>query len=317
MQKKAKIYVAGHTGLIGSALVRKLKHSSYPNVITRTRNALDLTDRKQVERFFSKEKPDYVILAAAKVGGIHANNTYPAEFIFENLSIQNNVIDLAYQHGVKKLLFLASSCVYPKQCKQPMVEEYLLTGAIETTNEPYAVAKLAGIKMCQAYNKQYGANFISVIPANVYGVNDHFDENGHVLAALIAKFYLACNQKSKNISIWGTGKPKREFFFVDDLADACMFLLKNYDRSEVINLGTGLETSIAELALMIKGITGFKGELVFDKSKPDGNPRRLLDNSKVTTLGWKASTSLEEGLGVTWQWYKKNWKSNLNEPKKR
>ncbi len=306
MQKNAKIYVAGHTGLIGSALVRKLEDLSYPNVITRTRKALDLTDRKRVEHFFSKERPDYVILAAAKVGGIHANSTYPAEFIFENLSIQNNVIDLAYRNGVKKLLFLASSCVYPKLCKQPMKEEYLLTGAIEATNEPYAMAKLAGIKMCQAYNKQYDANFISVIPANVYGMNDHFDENGHVLAALIEKFNHARDQKSKNVTIWGTGKPIREFFFVDDLADACIYLLNNYDQSEVINLGTGKETSIAELAGQIKKIIGFEGGLIFDKSKPDGNPRRLLDNSKVTTIGWKSNTSLEEGLKLTWEWYKKH-----------
>ncbi len=306
MQKNAKIYVAGHTGLIGSALVRKLEDLSYPNVITRTRKALDLTDRKRVEHFFSKERPDYVILAAAKVGGIHANSTYPAEFIFENLSIQNNVIDLAYRNGVKKLLFLASSCVYPKLCKQPMKEEYLLTGAIEATNEPYAMAKLAGIKMCQAYNKQYDANFISVIPANVYGMNDHFDENGHVLAALIEKFNHARDQKSKNVTIWGTGKPIREFFFVDDLADACIYLLNNYDQSEVINLGTGKETSIAELAGQIKKIIGFEGGLIFDKSKPDGNPRRLLDSRKIKALGWEASTSLEKGLQLICEWYQKN-----------
>ena len=297
--------MAGHTGLIGSALIRKLKVLSFSNVITRTRKALDLTDRKKIKSFFSKERPEYVILAAAKVGGIYANNTYPAEFIFENLSIQNNVIDQAYRYGVKKLLFLASSCVYPKLCKQPMKEEYLMTGPIETTNEPYAVAKLSGIKMCQAYHKQYGANFISVIPANVYGMNDHFDENGHVLAALVKKFYTACDKKYKSVSIWGTGKPMREFFYVDDLADACIFLLRNYDQSEVINLGVGKETSISDLASRIKEISGFKGELIFDKSKPDGNPRRLLDNSKITSMGWKADTTLEEGLNLTWKWYKK------------
>ena len=297
--------MAGHTGLIGSALIRKLKVLSFSNVITRTRKALDLTDRKKVKSFFSKERPEYVILAAAKVGGIYANNTYPAEFIFENLSIQNNVIDQAYRYGVKKLLFLASSCVYPKLCKQPMKEEYLMAGPIETTNEPYAVAKLSGIKMCQAYRKQYGANFISVIPANVYGMNDHFDENGHVLAALVKKFYTACDEKYKSVSIWGTGKPMREFFYVDDLADACIFLLRNYDQSEVINLGVGKETSISDLASRIKEISGFNGELIFDKSKPDGNPRRLLDNSKITSMGWKADTTLEEGLNLTWKWYKK------------
>lgn len=297
--------MAGHTGLIGSALIRKLKVFSFSNVITRTRKALDLTDRKKVKSFFSKERPEYVILAAAKVGGIYANNTYPAEFIFENLSIQNNVIDQAYRYGVKKLLFLASSCVYPKLCKQPMKEEYLMAGPIETTNEPYAVAKLSGIKMCQAYRKQYGANFISVIPANVYGINDHFDENGHVLAALVKKFYTACDEKYKSVSIWGTGKPMREFFYVDDLADACIFLLRNYDQSEVINLGVGKETSISDLASRIKEISGFNGELIFDKSKPDGNPRRLLDNNKITSMGWKADTTLEEGLNLTWKWYKK------------
>jgi GDP-L-fucose synthase len=308
MRKKSKIYVAGHTGLIGSALIRKLKDLSYPNIITRTRKALDLTNRKKVENFFAKERPDYVILAAAKVGGVHANNTYPAEFIFENLTIQNNVIDLAYRYGVKKLLFLASSCIYPKLCKQPMKEKYLLTGSIEETSEAFAVAKLAGIKMCQAYHKQFGANFISVIPANVYGMNDHFDENGHVLAALIEKFYHACEQKNKNVSILGTGKPKREFFFVDDLADACVFLLKNYDQPEVLNLGTGRETSILELANQIKELTGFKGRLVFDKTKPDGNPRRLLDNSEITAMGWKAKTSLEIGIKLTWEWYQNNQK---------
>ena len=306
MQKRDKIYVAGHTGLIGSALVRRLKSLSYDNVVTRTRNALDLTDRKKVEQFFLQEKPDCVILAAAKVGGIHANNTYPAEFIFENLSIQNNVIDLAHRSGVKKLLFLASSCVYPKLCAQPMQEQDLLTGAIEATNEPYAIAKLAGIKMCQAYQRQYGANFISVIPANVYGMNDHFDENGHVLAALIEKFYLARQQKLEDVVIWGTGKPKREFFFVNDMADACIFLLNNYDQPDVINLGTGIETSIAELAGQIKKVMRFDGALRFDTSKPDGNPRRLLDSSKIKALGWEASTSLEKGLQLTCEWYQKN-----------
>jgi GDP-L-fucose synthase len=306
MQKTDKIYVAGHTGLIGSAMVRKLKNLSYGNVVTRTRNTLDLTDRKKVEEFFSQERPDCVILAAAKIGGIKANNTYPAEFIFKNLSIQNNVIDLAHRYGVKKLLFLASSCIYPKQCNQPMQEQDILTGAIEATNEPYAIAKLAGIKMCQAYHRQYAANFISVIPANVYGMNDHFDENGHVLAALIAKFHLAHDQKSKNVVIWGTGKPKREFFFVDDLADACIFLLNNYDQPEVVNLGTGKETSIAELASLIKEVVGFEGALIFDSSQPDGNPRRLLDSQRIENLGWKASTSLKKGIQLTWDWYRKN-----------
>ncbi len=306
MKKSDKIYVAGHTGLIGSALLRKLKSLSYDHVVTRTRSALDLTDRNKVEHFFSQERPDCVILAAAKVGGIHANNTYPAEFIFKNLSIQNNVIDQAHRYGVKKLLFLASSCVYPKQCNQPIKEQDLLTGAIEATNEHYAIAKLAGIKMCQAYHKQYGANFISVIPANVYGMNDHFDEYGHVLAALIEKFHIAREKKSEDVVIWGTGKPKREFLFVDDMADACIFLLNNYDQPEVINLGSGIETSIAELAGQIKEVVGFEGGLMFDSSKPDGNPRRLLDIRKIKDLGWEANTSLEKGLQLTCEWYQKN-----------
>jgi len=306
MNKKSKIYVAGHKGLIGSAIVRKLNRLSYKNVVTRTRKALDLSDSKKVERFLSKERPEYIILAAAKVGGIHANCAYPAEFIYENLAIQNNIIELAYRIKVKKLLFLTSSCVYPKFCKQPIKEDYLMTGVIEPTNEPYAVAKLAGIKMCQAYNKQYGANFISVVPANVYGINDHFNENGHVVAALIEKFYQAKKNNSKSVSIWGTGRPKREFFFVDDLADVCIFLLKNYNQANLINVGTGQETSIAQLARRIKKISGFHGELVFDKLKPDGNLRRKLDNSKISAMGWEAQTGLDEGLTITWEWYNNN-----------
>jgi len=303
MDIKSKIYVAGHTGLVGSAILRKLKLMGYSRILTRTHRSLDLTDRRKVERFFASEHPEYVVLAAAKVGGIHANTTYPAEFIFENLSIQNNVINLAWKYRVKKLLFLASSCAYPKKCLQPMREESLLTGQLEPTNEPYAIAKLAGIKLCEAYHGQYGAKFISVIPANVYGINDRFDENGHVLPTLIRKFHQACLKKSKKIVILGTGKPKREFFYVDDLAEACIFLLKRYERPEVINVGIGHETSIAQLARKIKRISGFKGELVFDKSRPDGNPRRLLDSSKVSAFGWKARTSLDEGLRFTWDWY--------------
>jgi len=304
MNRKSKIYVAGHKGLIGSAIVRRLNKLSYENVITRTRKALDLSDSKKVERFLSNERPEYIILAAAKVGGIHANSTYPADFIYENLAIQNNIIELAHKIKVKKLLFLTSSCVYPKFCKQPIKEDYLMTGIIEPTNEPYAVAKLAGIKMCQAYNKQYGTNFISVVPANVYGINDHFNENGHVVAALIEKFFQAKKNNSKSVSIWGTGKPKREFFFVDDLADACIFLLKNYNQANLINVGTGKETSIIQLARRIKKVSGFHGELVFDKLKPDGNPRRILDNSKISAMGWEAQTNLDKGLKITWEWYK-------------
>jgi GDP-L-fucose synthase len=303
MDTNSKIYVAGHAGLIGSAILRKLKLSGYSRILTRTHNSLDLTDRRKVERFFSREHPEYVVLAAARVGGIQANDTYPAEFIFENLSIQNNVIDSAWKYRVKKLLFLASSCVYPKQCSQPMREEFLLTGPLEPTNEPYAIAKLSGIKMCQAYHRQYGAKFISAIPANVYGINDHFNENGHVLATLIKRFHQACLRKSRKIVIWGTGKPKREFFYVDDVAEACIFLLKHYDQPGVINIGMGHETSIAQLARKIQRISGFKGDLVFDESRPDGNLRRLLDSSKISTAGWKAQTSLDEGLQLTWNWY--------------
>jgi len=303
MDTNSKIYVAGHAGLIGSAILRKLKLSGYSRILTRTHNSLDLTDRRKVERFFSREHPEYVVLAAARVGGIQANDTYPAEFIFENLSIQNNVIDSAWKYRVKKLLFLASSCVYPKQCSQPMREEFLLTGPLEPTNEPYAIAKLSGIKMCQAYHRQYGAKFISAIPANVYGINDHFNEDGHVLPNLIKKFHQACLKKSRKVVIWGTGKPKRDFFYVDDLAEACIFLLDHYDRPEVINIGVGHETSIAQLALKIQRISGFRGELVFDKSRPDGNPRRLLDSCKISAAGWKAQTSLDEGLQLTWNWY--------------
>ena len=303
MNKNSKIYIAGHTGLIGSGILRKLKLMGYTRILTRTHKSLDLIDRGKVEHFFAKEQPEYVVLAAAKVGGIQANESYPAEFIFDNLSIQNNVIDLSWRYQVKKLLFLGSSCAYPKKCSQPMREESLLTGVLEPTNEPYAIAKLAGIQLCQAYHRQYGAKFISVIPANVYGINDHFDGRGHVLPTLIKKFHQACLKNSRKVVLLGTGKPKREFFYVDDLADACLFLLKKYDRPEVINVGVGREASIALLARKIKQISGFSGELVYDKSRPDGNSRRLLDSSKVSALGWQARTSLDEGLQLTWNWY--------------
>lgn len=289
--------------MIGSAVLRKLKLLGYFRVITRTHKSLELTDRKKVERFFDKERPEYVILAAAKVGNIQANEKFPAEFIFENLSIQNNVIDLAWRYRVKKLLYLGSSCAYPKKCSQPMQEESLLTGLLEPTNEPYAIAKLAGIKMCQAYRKQYGAKFISAIPANVYGINDHFDENSHVLPSLIKKFHQASLNNSSKVVIWGSGKPKREFFYVDDLAEACVFLLKYYNDSEVINVGVGQETSIAQLAQKIQRISGYRGDIVFDKSRPDGNPRRFLDSRKISAVGWKARVSLDEGLELTWNWY--------------
>ena len=303
MNKSSKIFVAGHTGLIGSAIIRKLRLMGYTQIITRTRKSLDLKDRKRTNSFFSKEKPEYVILAAAKVGSIQANYAYPAEFIFENLMIQNNVIDLSWRHRVKKLLYFGSSCAYPKKCSQPIKEESLLTGSLEPTNEPYAIAKLAGIKMCQAYHRQYGAKFISVIPANVYGINDHFDGNSHVLPTLIKRFHQACLKKSRKVVLWGTGKPKREFFYVDDLADACLFLLKKYNDPDVINVGIGQETSIAQLAQKIKKISGYRGELFYDTSRPDGNPCRLLNSRKVSELGWVARTSLDTGLQLTWNWY--------------
>ena len=298
-----KIFLAGHKGLVGSAILRKLKENKFKNIILADRKKLNLLDQKSVLYFLKRKKPDLVIIAAAKVGGIYHNNVHGADFIYENLQIQNNLIHGSYRSNIKKLIFLGSSCIYPKNSKQPIKEDYLMTGVIEPTNEPYAVAKLAGIKMCQAYNKQYGANFISVVPANVYGINDHFNENGHVVAALIEKFYQAKKNNSKSVSIWGTGRPKREFFFVDDLADVCIFLLKNYNQANLINVGTGQETSIAQLARRIKKISGFHGELVFDKLKPDGNPRRILDNSKISAMGWEAQTSLDKGLKITWEWY--------------
>ena len=305
MNKNSRIYVAGHTGLIGSALLRLLKEKSYSNIITRTRKSLDLTDQKAVDRFFAKEKLEYIFLAAARVGGIHANKTYPAEFIYQNLMIQSNVINCALKYKTKKLLNLSSSCIYPKKSKHPMKEEYLFSGDIEETNEAYGMAKLAGIKMCQAYHRQYGANFISVIPANVYGIGDHFDENGHVLAALLGKFHQARQQNKKTVTLWGTGKPKREFLYVDDAAKGCLFLMKKYHRPEPVNLGIGRETSIAQLARMVQSTVGYRGSLKFDTSKPDGNPRRLLDSGKIHGLGWQAGVSLENGLKLTYDWYRK------------
>lgn len=304
MKKNSSIYVAGHKGLIGSAIMRKLKLQGCKNIITRTHKELDLADKRKVESFFAKEKPEYVFLAAAKVGGIYANNAYPAEFIYQNLMIQINVIDLSYKYDVKKLLFLASSCIYPKTCKQPMKEEHLLTGPIELTNEAFAVAKLAGIKMCQAYNRQYRTNFISVIPANIYGINDRFDENAHVVSSLIKNFHEAKIKAQEGVTIWGSGKSKRDFLYVDDLADACLFLMKNYNSSEIINVGTGVETSIKELAELVRQITGFKGKIIYDTTKPDGNPRRFLDSSKIKALGWEPNIVLNKGLRLTYSWYK-------------
>jgi GDP-L-fucose synthase len=309
MTKNSLIYVAGHTGLVGSAIFRRLKARGYKNLITKTHREMDLTERKKVEKFFIKELPEYVFLAAAKVGGIHANSTYPAKFIYENLMIQTNVIDLSYRYGVKKLLFLGSSCIYPKMSPQPMREEYLLTGHLEPTNEAFAIAKIAGIKMCEAYNRQYGTNFISVVPANVYGPNDHFDEDGHVVASLIRKIYEAKTKGHRSITVWGTGKPKREFLYVDDLADACIFLMDRYSKNEVINVGTGCSTSIAELSCLIKQAVGFDGRIDYDITRPDGNPERLLDTSKITALGWRPEVPLAEGLKMTYEWYKKHVKN--------
>jgi GDP-L-fucose synthase len=342
MKLDSKIYVAGHRGLVGSAIHRKLKENGYTNIIARTSKELDLERQALVEPFFQEQRPEYVFLAAAKVGGIWANSTFPAEFIYSNLMVQMNVIHSAYRTGVKKLLFLGSSCIYPKHCPQPMKEEYLLTGPLEPTNEPYAVAKIAGIKTCQSYNRQYSTNYISVMPTNLYGPNDNFDlETSHVLPALIRKFHLAklaakgdwegiqkdethygpipkdvrsavsglvTNQQSaignpQSVFLWGTGSPKREFLYVNDLADACVFLMNHYDESDIINVGCGEDISIAELALLVKDVVGYTGNIEYDTKKPDGTPRKLLDVSKLMGLGWKPKTSLEEGITKTYEWY--------------
>lgn len=306
MEKNSKIYVAGHRGLVGSAIVRNLEKNGYSNLIFRTFSELDLTDQKATAEFFAKEKPEYVFLAAAKVGGIKANNDFPADFIFQNLQIQNNIIHNAYLAGAKKLLFLGSSCIYPRNCPQPIKEEYLLTGPLEKTNEAYAVAKIAGIKMCQSYNKQYGTKFISVMPTNLYGPNDNFDlESSHVLPALLRKFHEAKIQNSQEVIMWGTGKPKREFLHVNDLADACVFLMNNYEAPEIVNIGTGEDVEIIELARMIKDIVGFEGEIKNDLEKPDGTPRKLLDVSKLHSLGWKHKIPLTEGIKETYDWFLK------------
>lgn len=304
LHKDAKIYVAGHRGLVGSAICRKLQELGYHNILTRSHHELDLRNQKDVDEFFAHERPDYVFLAAAKVGGIIANSTYPAEFIYDNLMISAHVIHASYKYGVKKLLFLGSSCIYPRLCPQPIKEEYLLTGALEWTNEPYAVAKIAGIKLCQAYNKQYGTNFISCMPTNLYGPGDNFDlQNSHVIPALMKKMHDAKMRGDSQVVIWGSGTPYREFLHVDDLADACVFLMQNYVGNEQVNVGTGADVTIAELAHLIKDVVGFEGELVFDRSKPDGTPRKLLDVSVLHNLGWKASVGLQDGLSATYAWY--------------
>lgn len=302
MEKNAKIYVAGHRGMVGSAIVRKLEKEGYTNIITRLSKDLDLRNQQEVADFFAAEKPDYVFLAAAKVGGIVANNTYRAEFLYDNLCIQNNVIHNAYLNNIKKLMFLGSSCIYPKMAPQPLKEEYLLTGILESTNEPYAIAKIAGIKMCDAYRDQYGCNFISVMPTNLYGYNDNYHpQNSHVLPALIRKFHEAKVGNAANVTIWGSGSPMREFLFADDLAEACYYLMENYDEAGLVNVGTGEDITIKNLALTIKEIVGFEGDLVFDSTKPDGTPRKLMDVSKLHAKGWKHTINLPEGIKYAYQ----------------
>ncbi|NET05678.1 MAG: GDP-L-fucose synthase [Symploca sp. SIO2B6] len=310
MNKESKIYVAGHRGLVGSAIVRTLRANGYDNLILKTSQELDLRKQTEVEAFFAQEHPDYVFLAAAKVGGINANNIYRAEFLYDNLMIEANIINSAYLHKVKKLLFLGSSCIYPKLCPQPMKEDYLLTGFLEPTNEPYAIAKITGIKLCENYCRQYGVNFISAMPTNLYGPQDNFDlTNSHVLPALIRKFHEAKISNSQYVEVWGTGSALREFLYADDLAKALIFLMENYQDIEFINVGTGEEVAIKELALIIKAVVGYEGELKFDTSKPDGTPRKLLDTSKLNALGWQAETSLKEGIEITYKWFLDNYSS--------
>ncbi|MBQ2799430.1 MAG: GDP-L-fucose synthase [Ruminiclostridium sp.] len=310
MEKDAKIYIAGHKGMVGSAIVRNLQSKGYTNIVTRTFEELDLTRQADVEKFFEEEKPDYVVLAAAKVGGILANNTYPADFIWVNLEIQNNVIKSAFNNKVKKLLFLGSSCIYPRMAPQPMKESCLLTSELEKTNEAYALAKISGLKMCEFFNKQYGTDYISVMPTNLYGFNDNYHpENSHVLPALIRRFHEAKQNNASEVVVWGTGKVLREFLYVDDLADACVYLLNNYSGNETVNIGTGKEVTIRELAETVKRVVGFEGELVFDTTKPDGTPRKLLDVSKLTGLGWTYKTELEEGIKLAYQDFLENYEN--------
>lgn len=304
MDKKSKIYVAGHRGLVGSAIMRNLQEQGYNNIIVRTHGELDLTRQKDVEEFFETEKPEYVFLSAAKVGGIHANNTYPAEFIYNNLMIETNIIHSAYKTGVKKLLFLGSSCIYPKFAQQPIKEEYLLTGSLEETNEAYAIAKITGIELCKFYRRQYGCDFISAMPTNMYGLNDNFDLNtSHVMPALIRKFHEAKLNGAKEVVMWGTGKPKREFLYSDDLADALVFLMNNYSEEIHVNVGTGEDVEIGELARIIKDIVGYEGEILNDLSKPDGTPRKVMDVSKLHNMGWKHKVKLKDGISKVYEWY--------------
>ena len=310
MKKDSKIFLAGHNGLVGSAILRQLRKEGYSNLICKNRDELDLLDSIAVENFFKTEKPEYVFLAAAKVGGIHANNSYPADFIYQNLKIQNNIIHNTYLNNAKKLIFLGSSCIYPRECPQPIKEEYLLTGPLEETNEAYAIAKIAGIKMCQSYNKQYGTKFISVMPTNLYGINDNFNlTTSHVLPALLRKFHDAKVNNKSEVVMWGTGSPMREFLFVDDMADACIHLMNNYNKDEIVNIGTGEDISIKNLSLLIKELTRFKGKIVNDITKPDGTPKKLLDVSKLHNFGWKHKIELKEGIERTYKWFLENYKN--------
>ena len=301
MNKTDKIYIAGHRGMVGSAIVRKLSNDGFTNIIYKTSSELDLTNQQAVNDFFASEKPDYVFLAAAKVGGIHANNIYRADFIYQNMMIESNIIHASYTNNVTKLLFLGSSCIYPKMAPQPLKEEYLLTDTLEQTNEPYAIAKIAGIKMCEAYRDQYGCNFISAMPTNLYGPNDNYDlNNSHVLPALIRKFHTAKENGSSSVELWGTGSPMREFLHVDDLAKACVFLMETYNDKGFVNVGTGTDITIKDLALTIKEIVGFEGELTFDSTKPDGTPRKIMDVTKINTLGWKHKIELKDGIKMVY-----------------
>ena len=309
MEKNSKIYVAGHRGLVGSAIVRNLEANGFTNIITRTHAQLDLTNQADVRKFFEEERPEYVFLAAAKVGGIHANNTYPADFIYDNLMIQNNVIKAAHDFKVTKLLFLGSTCIYPKMAPQPIKEEYLLTGALEETNEAYAVAKIAGLEMCKFFKRQYGDNFISCMPTNLYGPNDNFDlKSSHVLPALIRKFHEAKVNGAETVEVWGTGTPLREFIYVDDMAAACVFLMENYDGEQHVNIGTGEEVSIRQLAETVKEVVGFEGELVFNTDMPDGTPRKLTTVDKLHGLGFMHKVSLNEGIRMAYEWFLENYK---------
>lgn len=304
MRPDSRVYVAGHRGLVGSALFKKLESAGYERLVTRSRNELELLDARAVDEFFESEKPEYVFLAAARVGGILANDTYPVEFLQDNLRVQLNVIEAAYRHGVEKLLFLGSSCIYPKHAPQPMKEEYLLTGELEPTNEPYAIAKIAGIELCKSYNRQHGTDYISVMPTNLYGPGDNFDlQTSHVLPALIRKFYDAKERGDESVTVWGTGEPRREFLHVDDLADACVYLMDNYSGSEIVNIGVGEDVSIRELAELVRDVVGYEGDIVHDASKPDGAPRKLLDVSRLRGLGWEAGIPLRKGVEETYRWY--------------